>query len=320
MTIDIPDDISNAHPSMPGHLYWLKICTNAASSNFCSVRNIMTHGARLIRSRDDSANFDSDSIDTSKLKWRPITAIAGLDGAYQIDDFSGAGKEEKRLELVTRVSERIRHRSRGVIAWDYERLILEEFPLVGKVKCLPNCTQFSLQSLPGNLLIVVTPKGSNHLEATGKIPRLSATHLNAIHEYVSNLSSSFSKIEVINPLTEWVQVRCKVVFEDYARNGKYIEKLNLDIGRCLSPWEDTGYRLVYGQNVKQEDVYSYIYNLEYIKYVTEFSMLHITCDASGFYRLGDTVRYREAGRNAGDITPLYPVSYTHLTLPTNREV
>ena len=315
VTIDIPDDISNAHPSMPGHLYWLKICTNAASSNFCSVRNITTHGARLIRSKDDSANFDSDSIDTSKLKWRPITAIPGLDGAYQIDDFSGAGKEEKRLELVTRVSERIRHRSRGVIAWDYERLILEEFPLVGKVKCLPNCTQFSLQRLPGNLLIVVTPKVSDHLEAAGKIPRLSATHLNAIHEYVSNLSSSFSKIEVINPLTEWVQVRCKVVFEDYARNGKYIEKLNVDIGRCLSPWEDTGYRLVYGQNVKQEDVYSYIYNLEYIKYVTEFSMLHITCDASGFYRLGDTVRYREAGRNAGDITPLYPWS---LLMPTSR--
>tara|TARA_S200000501_G_scaffold279774_1_gene263788 strand:- start:37 stop:975 length:939 start_codon:yes stop_codon:yes gene_type:complete len=275
----------------------------------------MTHGARLIRSKDDSANFDSDSIDISKLKWRPMTAIAGLDGAHQIDGFSGVGKEEKRLELVTRVSERIRHRSRGVIAWDYERLILEEFPLVGKVKCLPNCTQFSLQSLPGNLLIVVTPKVSDHLEVIGKAPRLSATHLNAIHEYVSNLSSSFSKIEVINPLTEWVQVRCKVVFEEYARNGKYIEKLNVDIGRCLSPWEDEGYRLVYGQKVKQEDVYSYIYNLEYIKYVTEFSMLHITCDASGFYRLGDTVRYGDSDRNTGDIVPLYPWS---LLMPTSH--
>ena len=114
-----------------------------------------------------------------------------------------------------------------------ERLILEEFPLVGKVKCLPNCTQFSLQSLPGNLLIVVTPKVSDHLEVIGKAPRLSATHLNAIHEYVSNLSSSFSKIEVINPSTEWVQVRCRVVFEEYARNGKYIEKLNIDIGLSL---------------------------------------------------------------------------------------
>ena len=112
-----------------------------------------------------------------------------------------------------------------------------------------------------------------------------------------------------------MQVRCKVVFEDYARNGKYIEKLNIDIGRCLSPWEDVGYRLVYGQKVKQEDVYSYIYNLEYIKYVTEFSMLHITCDASGFYRLGDTVRHRDTDRNSGDIAPLYPWS---LLMPTSH--
>ena len=315
VTIEIPDDISNTHPSMPGHLYWLKVCTNAASSNFCSVRNITTHGASLIRSEDDLANFESDSVDLSKLKWRPVKAIAGLDGISQIDGFSGAGKEEKRLELVTRVSERIRHRSRGVIAWDYERLILEEFPLVGKVKCLPNCTQFSLQSVPGNLLIVVTPTVSSHLEAVGSAPRLSATNLNAIHEYVSNLSSPFSKIEVINPSTEWVQVRCRVVFEDYARNGKYIEKLNADIGRYLSPWEEIGYRLVYGQKVKQEDVYSYIYNLEYIKYVTEFSMLHITCDATGFYRLGDTVRYGDANRNTGDIAPLYPWS---MLMPTSH--
>ena len=102
---------------------------------------------------------------------------------------------------------------------------------------------------------------------------------------------------------------------DVARNGKYIEKLNVDIGRCLSPWEDEGYRLVYGQKVKQEDVYSYIYNLEYIKYVTEFSMLHITCDASGFYRLGDTVRYGDSDRNTGDIVPLYPWS---LLMPTRH--
>ena len=73
--------------------------------------------------------------------------------------------------------------------------------------------------------------------------------------------------------------------------------------------------MVYGQKVKQEDVYSYIYNLEYIKYVTEFSMLHITCDATGFYRLGDTVRYGDANRNTGDIAPLYPWS---MLMPTSH--
>tara|TARA_B100001250_G_scaffold71778_1_gene58088 strand:+ start:2393 stop:6508 length:4116 start_codon:yes stop_codon:yes gene_type:complete len=313
--IDIPEDISNQHKSMPGNLYWLKISTSADSSNFCSLRNVKTHALKLKRSLDDNANFEPSSHLPSEMNWRALATIPGLSKISQIDGFLGNKLENKRSELITRVSERIRHRSRAIVAWDYERLILEKFPIVGKVKCLPNCTQFSLKTLPGNLLIVVTPKISEAFHVYGKAPKLSATHLNDIHEYVSSLSSSFGNIEVINPVSEWVQVRCKAMFQKYARNGKYVEQLNQDIRSYLNPWDKIGYRLIYGQKIKQEDVYSYIYNLEYIKYVTEFSMLHITRDSSGFYRLGDSVRQGETKSEIVNISPLYPWS---LIMPISR--
>lgn len=315
ITIDIPEDISSDHSDMPGSCFWLKISSNAASINFCSLHRVKTHALELVRSADDQATFDARGSQWSQLQWEPVRSIPGLESISQLDGFTEVDRDEQRRELVTRISERIRHRSRAVTPWDYERMVLERFPYVGKVLCLPNRSRFSSGTVPGNLLVVVTPAILNPEEVVGKTPKLSAVFLDDIHEYLSEFSSTFSTIEVINPSYEWVQVRCTTVFEKYASGGMFIDQLNTDIGRYLNLWDELGYGLKYCQTIKREDVYSYIYNLDYIKYVTDFSMLHITRDNRGQYDLGDTVTSEVVEGKSADVSPLYPWS---LLVPLKR--
>ena len=49
---------------------------------------------------------------------------------------SAGAAPNSRQAFYTRVSERLRHKDRAIDLWDYERLILEAFPQIYKVKCL----------------------------------------------------------------------------------------------------------------------------------------------------------------------------------------
>jgi hypothetical protein len=315
VTLDLPSDISKDLADMPGSYFWLKVSSNADSVKFCSLNRLKTHAQELRRSEDDNAIFDARSSQWSELQWESVLSIPGLEAINQLDRFVDVEIDEQRRGLVTRISERIRHRSRAVTPWDYERLILEKFPYVGKVLCIPNRSKFVAGTTPGTLLVVVTPLVLKEEDVAGKTPKLSAVFLKEIHEYISNFSSVFTNIEVSNPNYEWVQVRCAAVFEDNAGSGMFVEQLNRDIGKYLNPWDDVGYGLNFCQTIKREDIYSYIYNLDYIKFVTAFSMLHITRNNSGQYELGDTVSNIIAEGKSSNITPLNPWS---MVVPMKR--
>ena len=68
----------------------------------------------------------------------PIPAINTVKQPYS--SFGGKGQEDK-AQFIKRVSERLRHKDRAVTMWDYERLVLEQFPDIYKVKCLNQAAQ-----------------------------------------------------------------------------------------------------------------------------------------------------------------------------------
>ncbi|MFT4861924.1 MAG: hypothetical protein ACI95C_001136 [Pseudohongiellaceae bacterium] len=315
ITFDLPKDISKDRPDMPGALYWLMVSSDSDSTNFCSLHRVKTHAVELTRNLEDRASFDAQMADWTKLQWQPVPSIPRLGLITQFDGFLDIQENEQRRDLVTRVSERIRHRARAVTPWDYERLVLEQFPYVGKVLCLPNLSKTALGEVAGNLLVIVVPRVVNEASAVGRTPRLSAVYLGDIQDYLTRCCSMFTSIEVANPSYEWVQVRCTAVFEKHASGGQFVEQLNADISKYLNPWQDVGYGLNFCQSINREDVYSYIYDLDYIKYVTDFSMLHITRDLAGNYELGDTVTREFFNGESANVTPLNPWS---LIVPLKR--
>jgi hypothetical protein len=119
---------------------------------------------------------------------------------------------------------------------------------------------------------------------------------------VQRLSSPLATSEVRNPAYEQVQVRCSVKFRSDSMGGHNINRLDKAIADYLCPWERIGYKARFGWSIRQKDVESYIRGLEYVEYVTDFSMLHITEDGRGGYHLFDSARENSsnAKRNSGE--------------------
>src|SRR5207244_8202393 len=69
--------------------------------------------------------------------------------------FGGRGPEDT-TGYFRRSSERLRHRNRAVTPWDLERLVLEAFPDVFKVKCLPH-TNANGSFKAGEAALVIVP-------------------------------------------------------------------------------------------------------------------------------------------------------------------
>ena len=118
--------------------------------------------------------------------------------------------------FYTRVSERLRHKDRAIDLWDYERLVLEAFPQVYKIKCL-NHTRYEpsesgtgvyRELAAGHVTIVTIPNLQQQKRDPLK-PFTSLGLLEDIETFVERASSCFAQLHVKNPQFEEVRVRSR---------------------------------------------------------------------------------------------------------------
>ena len=323
ITLNLPDEISKENTIMPKEFYWLRVSSSGELSAFCNLRAVHTHALRVRRSDN------SESSGGVIRAWQPMSSMTGLGKITQIGAVLAGRQYEDSIQLKVRMSERLRHKQRATTAWDYEHLVMEHFPSVFKVKCFSHMNSANKNPRPGHLLVVVVP----YLLDSGKdgcsASMINAVELEKIALYVRQLSSSFATIEVRNPVYERIQVRCTVKFKNSQLNGLYTTRLDNDITNYICPWKKSGYQAKFGWAIRSEDIESYIRTLDYVDYVTNFSMLHITEEGSDSFVLGDTARSTMAYKPGDDvawspllgvdnddrITPSYPWS---LAVPTRH--
>jgi hypothetical protein len=125
--------------------------------------------------------------------------------------------------------------------------------------------------------------------------------LKEIRRFVKEVSSPFVEVEVRNPLYERVQVRCKVRFLDDANPGFHLRRLNREVSDFLCPWVAFGYRARFGWMINRDEVEGFIRGRDYVSFVTDFSMLHITEYEDFRYWLHDTVS-RESDNGSARVT------------------
>ena len=290
VTLDVPQDINRDNTIMPNDLFWLKVCTDGNVRSFCNVYSIQTQAVTL--------NWDNRGNTLAHLRTylppgtiqQPMASIPGLRTITQVGASFGGRLPESPNALKTRVSERLRHKQRASSPWDYERLILQRFPHVSKVKCFPHMKTSVSEPCPGNVLIVLVPTVTDDERGAGFTPTINADELNQIRTFARDLSSPFVNVEVRNPAYEHIQVRCTVHFSEGAQRGFFLNQLNRAIIDFISPWHAGGCQAQFGWRIRTEDIKAYIVALDYVDFVTNFSMLHITEDHAGKYSLGDTVR------------------------------
>lgn len=288
VTLNIPGDITTGNTLMPAHCYWLRVSADRHLDTVCSLYSVNTQALKVTwQNRGNAPSHLTTRLPAGTIK-DPKISIPGITTIEQVVDSFGGKPEESRERLETRISERLKHKNRTATPGDYERLILQQFPEIFMVKCFSGMSARA-QPAPGHVLIAVIPWLKDQDDAAVHHPPMANSHLlKEIEAYLETLSSLFATIEVCNPAYEEIQIRCAVRFTHGAREGYYINKLNEAISAYISPWSATGYQTGFGWRVRRSDLVPYIQGLDYIDFVTDFSMLRIAGDSEAGFTLFDT--------------------------------
>lgn len=297
VTLDAPPDINTDNTIIPSDLYWLKITANAELNKFSHLYAIYAQAVKATwASGLHPLSMPPMVLPPNTIK-RSRQTIPGLAGVQQICASFGGVPEETRQELRTRLSERLRHKNRAITPHDYELLILEKFPEVYKVKCFTNVDKDQNHRIfisPGRLLIIPTP----YLDETAQDhyrPIFDGHLIRAVQEFVSHLAPAFARIRTANPEYEEIQVRCAVQLKLGCHIGQHHNLLNRALCDYLSPWSPLGNKRHFGWTLREQEIISFIKSLDYIEYVTEFSMLRIASQSESFFTMDDTANSDDFG-------------------------
>ena len=304
VTLDVPAFIDRNNTILPAHLYWLRLSVDGGYESFAGLYGVRTQAVRASRVIDTSSVFNAEPLPTGSVK-EPLVSVFGLAGVTQIGPSFGMRAAEDRRQMRTRVGERLQHKQRASTPWDFERLVLERFPSVLKVKCFPHLVSHTEGVSPGEVLVVVVPAPpmahASHASHAVDAPVLSATaepHLNAvelarIQAYLRGLASPFAQVQVRNAVYERIQVRCTVKLARGAQAGQAgqaLRRINQAITDYISPWREGGCQPSFDWTLRCEDVEAHVRSLDCVDFVTQLSLLHVAQSDERVYTLSDTAR------------------------------
>jgi hypothetical protein len=307
--------IDRLNTILPPELFWLRVSADTGFDSFAGLYAINTQALRATRAQ--SGGCGAVQVLPAGSITEPVVSIPGLAAVVQIGSSFGGRGEEDPQQLWTRTSERLQHKNRACMPRDYERLVLEHFPDVFKVKCFPSLTTHQHAPSPGNVLIVVIPGARVRGEFDSTLGRrLNAIELDRIAQFVRGIASPFAKVTVRNASYERIQVRCTVKLVRGAGGGLSVRRLNQEIVEFLSPWNDEGYAARFDWVIRREDVEARIRSLDYVEFVTGVSLLRIAQDDSDVSTLRDTARPMDTPSQVPESDHVRPESPWSIAIPT----
>jgi hypothetical protein len=309
VTLALPPDAGRDNTIMPPGLVWLRVSCEDELNRFCQLYSVHPHAQQVWRAAGDMTDGMPERIAAATIR-RPRQAIPGLGRVTQMTDSSGGRPPEDRVGLRRRSAERLRHKGRAIAPDDYERLVLERFPDIERVKCFPN---LSLErrpdggACPGHVLVVALPAfaSSGHLAVP---PRLNGDMVARVHAFLAARVGADVRLEVANPFYQRIQVRCTVRLAPGLDHGRHVNLLDRLVSDFISPWNPAGNTSLFGWTLRQHDVEAFLLAQPGVLGVGEFSMLSVSDAGRERYTLTDTAAPGRKGEPAPDVTPLYPWS------------
>ena len=273
-------DATESHPRvttsnnlLPNGFHWFEAQApdriNAFPDGIAIISQAVTatHLLQTPASEHLNDTLPADSI--TKL----VTPLSAIDTVKQpYSSFGGKGQEDN-TQFIKRVSERLRHKDRAVTMWDYERLVLEQFPDIYKVKCL-NQTAQENDPAAAKVKLVVIPNLINRTPFFPLQPKVSQKLRWQIADYLKDKVSPFVDFEVVNPRYEEIRYRVTLKFEQKESEGFYIRQLNRDIINYLSPWAYSNQADVkFGGAIHQSSLIHFITNLPYVDFIGSLELI-----------------------------------------------
>lgn len=272
-------DATSNNTSINSGLYWLRLSAeeNAdGAGNFEAIQLQAAAASLVQKGIPESSMVDllSKPLPPNSIS-KLVNKISGIKKVRQ--DYASVRGQPPETDdsYYQRVSERTRHRNRTVSGWDYERMVLDRFPQVFKVKCLSH-TGASNELAPGQVKMVIVPDFRKLAAGDPLQPRCNASLLRDISDYVSQQSTSpFVGTTASNPEYETLLVDCKVSFMEGFDPGYYSAQLETEIKQFLSAWAyDEGKDITFGGKIYRNELLAFVEGRHYVDYVVDFKVYH----------------------------------------------
>jgi Baseplate J-like protein len=247
---------------LPGGLYWIRAAVAANSTAVCDTIAFDTQAvtATLVNSDAAPDHYGTPLPALSIKKFAaPVTGIAGVRQPYTS---AGGRIAEQDALFYTRVSERLRHKQRALTAWDYEHLVLGQFPEIYKAKCIPAGDD------SGTVRVVVIPDVRNKRPFDPFEPKAPADLLARIREFLADKVPALATVRVENPCYASVKLRLAVRFSVAGDENYYKQALNAELNRFLSPWAyEDGAEIVIGGRIYANSIVDFVDRRPYVSFV-----------------------------------------------------
>ena len=283
----VPDDILSDSTWLPKELNWIRASVDSHVGAVSDLIKAHTQAA--------SATFVDSDNDPSHLE-TPLppesvvglveddTAIAAVTQPY---GGFGARPKERGAAFYTRVAEHLRHKGRPITLFDYERLVLDHFPRIYKVKCI-NHTRYDERKdrhleAPGHILIAVIADFRKLTAVNRREPKVTVDDLTRIADFLASRNCPFvpansknRRLQLKNPVFETVRVRFGVAFHrDVTARDFHRRKLESAINQFLSPWAfDDVAEISFGGVVYKSSILNFVEKQPYVDYVKDFELVH----------------------------------------------
>lgn len=276
--IKTPKEADSDNSLFDGEMHWLKI--ELIKEPDAVPRFIDIHAQAVKAEFLDEDNTTDHLVDhlpaeTITQMVNPRARIKGVAQPY--DSFGGAPAEADEA-FYRRVSERLRHKHRTISIWDYEHLVLEEFPSLYKVKCLNHARLDGtvLDELsPGNAIIVLIPKLTEANTEFRLEPKVSRDFKDRVEDFVSSQNSMHATVTAADAIFEKVRFEFNIRYSPGLDFNFYRNQTMEDLKKLLAPWVfDLDAAINFGGTFTEYQIVNYLENLDYVDYIEDFVMFH----------------------------------------------
>ncbi|NTU58404.1 MAG: hypothetical protein HGB00_05730 [Chlorobiaceae bacterium] len=268
----------------PYGLHWLRAVVAEKPEAVCRIISVDAQAAKATLTKSE-APVETGSVQLpAGTVTKPVTPDVSVKSVKQPYATFGGRPAEDSGAFYTRVSERLRHKNRAITLWDYERMVLDAFPQIYKVKCLnhtryePSETGIGIyrELAPGHVTVVTIPNLRNHNAVDTLRPYTNLGELDLIRKFLERHVSGVISLHVENPIFESIQTGFRVKFMPGTDEAFHLDLLRQELVRHLSPWAfEEGRDISFGGKIHKSSLIDFVEERPYVDYVTDFRLYHI---------------------------------------------
>ena len=287
--IEIPYSIQFDNTRLSPGKFWLRAAYDGTEILNSRIKNVFAQAVSVIS--DPSEAEPPEGIEATrkldKISFPGLKGIGKISGPFALIINPRCENEDS---FYNRVSEQLRHKNRAVSNWDVERIILDKFKQIEKVRVFGRNNRSGELVKGSTMQIVLIPKNKIGTTTNTSKNKVDYPTLIEVKNYISKLVSPYVKVEVSNPVYEKLKVRCQVKFNDFQKRGSLRNTLNNELINYLSPDLETIFQgKGFDESFSKTEILNFIESRPYVDYVTQFSVLQLV-EVQGKYKIIDTAR------------------------------